>query len=951
MLSDQAALALRGSNDVELVERVPEHKLLAQVTPWNVDQFQARDIWDKDRNGEVDPGAPDGTGIKVCIIDTGFYAPHDDFQGITVDGHSQISGEQWSEDGNGHGTHVAGTVNAMNNDVGVVGVLPGKAELFIVKIFNNSGVWSSGESDLAAAAETCRDNGANVISMSLGGPSSSVERDVFQDLYDNDGILHVAAAGNDGDNSASYPAGYPSVVSVAAIDQAEVAADFTQYPPTANDPNSPPANSEWDVVELAGGGVNVLSTWPGPPHGGVPAYLVNVGGSEFSANGIEGAGAGTVSAELVSGGLCATGTGQPSWSGKVVICERGTVSFAEKVNTVKDAGGVAALLYNNAAGNFSGTCNSQCTTPLIPALSLSQADGQNLVANHIGAATTVTADDGSSCTDCIGGYNSISGTSMATPGVAAGMSFIWNACGGPAEVTNKELRLLLRDSAKDLSGQQPGGPAYGAGWDPSTGWGLVQLADALELGNQRFGSSCAIGLGVSPGLTEICSASASSLPFTLTLGDVFTGTANLSATNLPAGTSGNFSVNPVIHPVKQSVYTLSGLNGLAGGLYSVDFEAVDAADAGNRASGSVNLSVFAAAPAAITLGAPANNATDQSLRPTLSWTASSGASTYTVEVSTSSDFSSILATATVNGTSYTLPSELNPSTTYYWRVRAANICGSGANSQVRSFTTGVFYCATPGAAIPDNTPAGLNSTITVPSGAALTDLDVRLRATHTWSNDLTVTLTKVGSGTTIRLLEEPTTSAGGGCNGDNPNLIFDDAAASAANNSCVNANPGWTAGGRFRPVDALTAFNGTSLAGDWTLNVADNAGLDTGTLDEWCLMPAVSGGPSNQAPIIKAPMSNRSVQMGASASWDAAAAFEDPDGDDLQYSMTGAPGSLSIDADTGMITGTLLEAEISATPYVIEVTATDTGAMSVTTSFELVVTTVNDLVFWGGFED
>src|SRR5690606_33274414 len=245
---------------------VPEHRLEAQVVPWNIDQFQARDIWDADRDGNVDSGAPNGSGVKFCIIDTGFFYDidgagpddgHDDFVGITASGISQITGENWHEDGNGHGTHVAGTANAMNNNIGVVGVMPGGAELYIVKIFNNSGVWQTGQSNLGAAAQACRNAGANVLSMSLGGGFSATEQTIFQSLYDNDNILNIAAAGNDGNNVQSYPAGYRSVVSVGAIDENEVAAEFTQtpFPPGGEDPNSPPANVEWTATELSGGGV------------------------------------------------------------------------------------------------------------------------------------------------------------------------------------------------------------------------------------------------------------------------------------------------------------------------------------------------------------------------------------------------------------------------------------------------------------------------------------------------------------------------------------------------------------------------------------------------------------------------------------------------------------------------------------------------------------------------
>jgi serine protease len=1048
MLPPQAASALQNARGVELIEPVPEHRISAQVTPWNIDQFQARDIWDVNRDGVVDPGAPNGSGVKVCVIDTGFYAPHDDFQGMTVSGMSQISGESWTQDGNGHGTHVAGTVNAMNNNVGVVGVMPGGAELFIIKIFNNSGVWVAGQSNLGAAAIACKDAGANVISMSLGGGGSAAEQAIFQDLYDNHGILHVAAAGNSGNTVASFPASYPSVVSVAAIDENQLAAGFTQFPTTAFNPVAPPANAHWDVVEVAGGGVNVLSTWPGPPHGGVPAYQVSVPGNTFGGNHITNSGSGTATGGLVSGGLCTTGSGQASWAGKIVLCERGQVNFSEKVNTVRAAGGLAALIYNNTAGNFSGTCNTDCTPPLIPALSLSQADGQTLLAQYLAANTTVTADSGTGCTTCIGSYRAISGTSMATPGVAAGMGFIWDACGGPTSLTNKELRLLLRDSAKDLMGQQPapGNQSYGAGWDRVTGWGLVQLKDAMDLGNERFGSACAIGIGVAPANVELCGATTSSTPFTLTLGDMFDGTAALSAQGLPAGASGSFSVNPVVHPDKESVYTVSGLGNVASGVYPISFEAVDTGNASNTAGAQASLSLFAAAPGALGLVAPANGATDQNTRPTLSWNSSSEAASYTLEVSTSAGFGSIVYTATVTGTTHTLPTPLAASTAHYWRLRANNVCGNGSWSAVRSFTTAAQYCSAPAVAIPDNNPAGVNDTIVVPSGGSILDLDVHLRATHTWVNDLVVTLTNVGSGSTVRLLNRPVTSGGAGCNGDNPNLIFDDQAAAAANTTCVNADPAWPIGARFRPVDPLSAFAGTDLSGSWTLNVSDRVAADTGVLEEWCLLPSLAvptntppvanadayatdrnvalvvgaaagvlgndtdpdgdaltalvasstsngsldlaadgsfsyqpnsdfcGADSftyvandgaadsnvatasidvactNRAPIVSGSMSDRTMSEMRAMAESAAAAFTDPDGDILNFAMTGAPASLSIHPLTGAISGMLQMGDADGSPYTVVITATDPDGESAQTGFELTVLEFEPSIFSGSFE-
>ncbi len=238
--------ALNRHPQIDYTEPVPEYKMLedvsaetirhtsislvptAQTVPWNIDQVQARDIWDVDRDGVVDANAPDGSGIKICVIDSGFHGSHEDFQGITVSGMSQISGEVWNEDGNGHGTHVAGTINAMSNNIGVVGMVPGAAELIIVKIFNNDGVWSFGQSNLGNAATYCANEGADIINMSLGGGFSATEEAIFQSLYDSNNMLSIAAAGNDANADASYPASYDAVISVGALDINEVHADFSQ---------------------------------------------------------------------------------------------------------------------------------------------------------------------------------------------------------------------------------------------------------------------------------------------------------------------------------------------------------------------------------------------------------------------------------------------------------------------------------------------------------------------------------------------------------------------------------------------------------------------------------------------------------------------------------------------------------------------------------------------------
>ena len=408
-----------------------------QIVPYGIDMVQARDVWDADRDGTVDTGAPTGSTRTLCIIDTGYYQDHEDLPNA-VGGYSQVD-DNWARDGFGHGSHVGGTIAAENNTLGVVGVTPGTVNLYIVKFFNDAGE-ATFASDLVDALSRCRNAGANVVSMSLGGSRSvRSEKTAFQNAYDA-GVLSIAAAGNDGTSAYSYPASYPSVVSVAAIDSNKQVADFSQYN---------------DQVELAAPGVGVLSTLPY-----VDLNTITVNNTTFSGSYIENAARGTASGAVVNGGLCGS-TG--SWAGKVVLCQRGTYDFYTKVMNVQNSGGVAAVLYNNVSGGFLGTLGDG-NSSAIPAISLSLEDGQTLVNSYLGSIATVT----SQVTKPASGYEAWDGTSMATPHVSAVAALVWSA--NPSW-TNVQIRDALAATAEDLGT---------AGRDVYYGYGLVRAKAALD---------------------------------------------------------------------------------------------------------------------------------------------------------------------------------------------------------------------------------------------------------------------------------------------------------------------------------------------------------------------------------------------------------------------------------------------------------------------------------------
>jgi thermitase len=193
-------------------------------------------------------GFPDRGGVHVGIVDTGIDAGHEDLAGrVAACGTAQdgkVAAGSCADD-EGHGTHVAGTIGARTgNGAGIAGIAF-DSPLMVCRALTADGGGTT--ADVAACVAWLHDQGAKVISMSLGGPASKTLAAAVTQAYargGRGGSLIVAAAGNDGNTSVEYPAGLPQVVSVAAVDDAGAHAPFS--------------NSNADV-ELAAPGVDVLS--------------------------------------------------------------------------------------------------------------------------------------------------------------------------------------------------------------------------------------------------------------------------------------------------------------------------------------------------------------------------------------------------------------------------------------------------------------------------------------------------------------------------------------------------------------------------------------------------------------------------------------------------------------------------------------------------------------------
>lgn len=181
---------------------------------WNFEQVGAQEAWK----------VSTGRDVVVAVIDTGVTVADDasrgikvgkDMQGVaTVPGYDFVDKTDFVYDGHGHGTHVAGTIaQATNNGYGVAG-LAFESKIMPLRVLNSRGFGSV--ADIADAVRFAADNGAQVINMSLGGPLPSLVLKRAVDYAHKKGVTVVAAAGNGGKRSPSYPAAYNHAFAVAA---------------------------------------------------------------------------------------------------------------------------------------------------------------------------------------------------------------------------------------------------------------------------------------------------------------------------------------------------------------------------------------------------------------------------------------------------------------------------------------------------------------------------------------------------------------------------------------------------------------------------------------------------------------------------------------------------------------------------------------------------------------
>jgi subtilisin family serine protease len=267
-MSAAAAAAIARDPRVLSVEPDGVVSINAQTLPTGINRIDA----------EISPtakinGVDERVNVDVAVIDTGIDLDHPDLNVYTAGAKNCSTGNS-ADDGNGHGTHVAGTIGALDNGAGVVGVAPG-ARVWPVRVLNNSGSGSWSNVICGIDYVTAHAGEIEVANMSLGGVGTddrncgntnndALHRAICASVAA--GVTYAVAAGNETDNAANHvPASYDEVITVSAL------ADFNGLPgggaaatcrSDVDDTLADFSNYGADV-DIMAPGVCILSTWKG----------------------------------------------------------------------------------------------------------------------------------------------------------------------------------------------------------------------------------------------------------------------------------------------------------------------------------------------------------------------------------------------------------------------------------------------------------------------------------------------------------------------------------------------------------------------------------------------------------------------------------------------------------------------------------------------------------------
>lgn len=208
---------------------------VTQNVGWGISAFDLPSAWKKSQ----------GEGVTIAVLDTGCDLDHPDLVDNLLEGANFVKKGSPPDDDNCHGTHVTGTLVAVNNTIGMVGVAP-KAKVYPVKVLDKKG--NGNLLDVAAGIRWAIEKKVDFISMSLGSPTPVQQVRKALQAASAAGIITFVAAGNAGNTKdVFYPAAYPETISIGAVDETMHRAAFSN---TGNN------------LDFMAPGVDIVSTVP-----------------------------------------------------------------------------------------------------------------------------------------------------------------------------------------------------------------------------------------------------------------------------------------------------------------------------------------------------------------------------------------------------------------------------------------------------------------------------------------------------------------------------------------------------------------------------------------------------------------------------------------------------------------------------------------------------------------
>ena len=469
-LTAEEAQALRDTPGVRAVEPVVERWATAvaeplpasnlasyarQITPWGLPAIRGAQVWPVTR----------GAGVNVVVLDSGVDFEHPDLKAAYAGGHNVINSSKPPLDDYFHGTHVAGTIAAANNEYGTVGIAP-DVKLWSVKVLDQQG--KGYDEQVAAGLDWVMSKqkelgGRWVVNMSFGASAEGgyLEREAVARALDQDIIL-IAATGNTGAGQLDYPARFTGVIAVGAVDADGNRATFSAY---------------GGHMALVAPGIDLASTLP--TNFREESDIV-VGDQIVASLGTIGSPKGSVTAKIIPCNLGRPGEFPTTVKGNIALIARGDNAFREKSRNAKEAGASAVVIYDNepeiglkpftllprgCPGEDCGADWNDYKFPLT--VNVTYEDGQKLLALAHKQATVAFE---------FTRYGLSSGTSMAAPHVTSAAALVLSL---DPTLTQSEMLKVLRNTAHDA-----GTP----GWDHETGWGIVDaLAAAQWVAPDKFG--------------------------------------------------------------------------------------------------------------------------------------------------------------------------------------------------------------------------------------------------------------------------------------------------------------------------------------------------------------------------------------------------------------------------------------------------------------------------------